>query len=79
MTKRKIRTPLGHELAFDEALQSVTLSSNTLSTVTLDPMKAEISTPTASVTIGKAGNVTITAATKLTLEAPIIEITAASC
>lgn len=78
MTKRKIRTPLGHELDFDEALQSVTLSSNTFSTVTLDPMKAEISTPLAKVSIGKAGDVTITAATKLTLEAPFIEIKATS-
>jgi len=76
LTKRKIRTPLGHELAFDEALQSVTLTSNTMSTVTLDPEKAELSTPTAKVTIGKLGDVTITAATKLTLQAPVIEIKA---
>jgi phage baseplate assembly protein V len=76
VTTRKIRTPLGHELSFDEALQSVTLTSNTMSTVTLDPQKAQLSTPTASVTIGKAGDVTITAATKLTLKAPVIEITA---
>jgi uncharacterized protein involved in type VI secretion and phage assembly len=76
VTKRKIRTPLGHELAFDEALQSVTLSNNTMSTLTLDPLKAEISTPTAKVTIGKLGDVTIKSATKLTLDAPIIEIKA---
>jgi hypothetical protein len=73
---RKIRTPLGHELSFDEAKQAVTLASNTMSTVTLDPTKAELSTPTAAVTIGKLGDVTIKAATKLTLEAPIIEINA---
>ncbi len=74
--KRLIRSPLGHELEFDDALQSVTLKSNLLSTVTLDAEKAKISTPTASVTIGKLGDVTISAATKLTLEAPIIEINA---
>lgn len=78
VTKRKIRTPLGHELTFDEALQSVTLSSNTLSTVTLDPAKAQLSTPLASVTIDKAGGVTITGATKITLDAPVIEIKAGS-
>ena len=78
VTQRKIRTPLGHELSFDEALQSVTLTSNTLSTVTLDPAKAEIGTPAARVTIGKLGDVTITSATKLTLTAPIIEINASS-
>ena len=76
VTKRKIRTPLGHELSFDEALQSVTLTSNMKSTVTLDPEQALLSTPTASVKIGKAGDVTITASTKLTLSAPVIEITA---
>ncbi|MCM5680488.1 phage baseplate assembly protein V [Schlegelella sp. S2-27] len=78
MTKRKIRTPLGHELDFDEATQAVTLSSNTFSTVTLDPTRAEISTPLAKVSIGKGGDVTITATTKLTLEAPVIEIKASS-
>jgi uncharacterized protein involved in type VI secretion and phage assembly len=78
VTKRKIRSPLGHELSFDEVLQSVTLTSNTLSKVTLDPLKAEIGTPAASVTIGKLGDVTITAATKLTLNAPIVEINASS-
>jgi uncharacterized protein involved in type VI secretion and phage assembly len=76
ITTRKIRTPLGHELAFDEALQQVTLTSNTKSTVTLDPEGAELSTPTASVAIGILGDVTITAATKLTLKAPVIEISA---
>jgi len=76
ITKRKIRTPLGHELSFDEAAQSVTLSSNTNSTITLDATKAEISTPSAKITIGKAGDVTITAKTKLTLDAPVIEIKA---
>ena len=76
VTKRKIRTPLGHELVFDEALQSVTLSSNLMSTVTLDAEKAQLSTPLATVTIDKAGGVTITAATKITLEAPVIEIKA---
>jgi uncharacterized protein involved in type VI secretion and phage assembly len=76
VNKRKIRTPLGHELSFDEATQTVTLSSNMLSTITLDATKAEISTPLAKVTIGKAGDVTITAKTKLTLDAPVIEIKA---
>jgi uncharacterized protein involved in type VI secretion and phage assembly len=78
LTKRKIRTPLGHELSFDEATQSVTLSSNTMSTITLDAAKAEISTPAGKVTIGKAGDITISAKTKLTLEAPVVEIKATS-
>ena len=76
VTTRKIRTPLGHELAFDEAQQSVTLTSNTMSKVTLDPTKAEISTPTAKVSVSKDGDVTITAAKTLKLSATIIEISA---
>lgn len=78
VTQRKIRTPLGHELSFDEATQSVTLTSNTLSKVTLDPLKAQLSTPLANVEIGKDGDVTITATTKISLIAPVVEIKAAS-
>lgn len=78
VTQRKIRTPLGHELSFDEASQSVTLTSNTFSKVTLDPLKAELSTPLATVSIGKDGDVTITALTRITLDAPVIEIKATS-
>ncbi len=76
ITKRLVRSPLGHELTFDDLLQKVTLQSNLLSTVTLSADKAELSTPTAKVTVGKAGDVTISAATKLTLDAPVIEINA---
>ncbi|AQH02651.1 hypothetical protein A9R05_27365 [Burkholderia sp. KK1] len=76
VTRRLVRSPLGHELEFDDALQTVTLKSNLLSKVTLAADKAEISTPTASVTVGKLGDVTITAKTKLTLDAPVIEIKA---
>ncbi|BAO90267.1 phage baseplate assembly protein V [Caballeronia cordobensis] len=76
VTRRLVRSPLGHELEFDDALQTVTLKSNLLSKVTLAADKAEISTPTASVTVGKLGDVTITAKTRLTLDAPVIEIKA---
>ncbi|MFM2052573.1 MAG: hypothetical protein RL456_610, partial [Pseudomonadota bacterium] len=76
MTKRLIRTPLGHELSFDEATQTVTLQSNSMATLTLGLDKAELSTPAAKVTVGMAGDVTITAATKLTLDAAVIEIKA---
>jgi uncharacterized protein involved in type VI secretion and phage assembly len=76
VSKRLIRSPLGHELTFDDLLQTVTLKANSQSTVTLSLDKAEISTPTAKVTIGKAGDVTIKAATVLSLEAPVIKIAA---
>lgn len=76
VSKRTIRTPLGHELTFDDALQSVTLTSNSQSTLTLDMEKAQISTPLASVSIGKLGDITIKAQTKLSLEAPVITLKA---
>ena len=41
-------------------------------------LKAELSTDAASVTISQDGNVTITAAQKISLAAPVIEIKAAS-
>ena len=78
VTQRKIRTPSGHELSFDETTQSVTLTSNMRARVTLDPLKAELSTDAATVTISQDGNVTITAAQKISLAAPVIEIKAAS-
>jgi uncharacterized protein involved in type VI secretion and phage assembly len=78
VTQRKIRTPSGHELSFDETTQSVTLTSNMRARVTLDLLKAELSTDAASVTISQDGNVTITAAQKISLAAPVIEIKAAS-
>jgi uncharacterized protein involved in type VI secretion and phage assembly len=76
VTKRKIRTPTGHELVFDDALQLVKLSSNAMTTVTLDLAKAEISTPTATIRLGVDGEIAITANTRLVLDAPVIEIKA---
>jgi len=78
LTKRKIRTPVGHELEFDETAQTVTLTSNLKSTVKLGPKQVEISTPGASITLTMDGQVKITAKTKLTIDAPVIEITAKS-
>jgi phage baseplate assembly protein V len=74
LSKRKIRTPVGHELEFDDLLQKVTLTTNLKTTITLDSQKAEISTPAATVTLGIAGDVSITGKTKITLDAPIVEI-----
>lgn len=76
MFKRKIRTPKGHELEFDDMLQTVTLTSNVKTTLVLDTQKAEISTPGASVSLSLAGEVTIKGALSITLDAPLIEIKA---
>lgn len=74
VNKRKIRTPQGHELEFDDLQQKITLTTPSKTTVVLDAQKAEISTPGASLTIGVAGDVTVTSKTKITLDAPAIEL-----
>jgi uncharacterized protein involved in type VI secretion and phage assembly len=74
LSKRKIRTPVGHELEFDDLLQKVTLTTNLSTTIMLDSQKAQISTPAATITLGVAGDVSITGRTKITLDAPIVEI-----
>jgi len=76
ITKRTIRTPLGQEVSFDEALQSVTIKNTTFNSLTLDAKGASLSVPPAtSVTLGIDGRVTITAITELTLQSNIINIT----
>ena len=81
--KFRIRTPLGHDLEFDDLAQSVTLTTTTEHTVTLTTTGIQISTAkgTAKVTLGTEGQVTINAAkdlsvkaARLTLEAPKIEL-----
>jgi uncharacterized protein involved in type VI secretion and phage assembly len=61
VTKRAIRTPLGHELEFDEALQTVTLKSATQQTVEMSPDSISISATggVASITLGTDGSITI--------------------
>lgn len=75
INKRVIRTPLGQEVAFDEALSSVTIRNTTFNSLTLDLKGAEMSTPLASVTLDVLGNVTITAIKELTLQSNVINIT----
>jgi uncharacterized protein involved in type VI secretion and phage assembly len=74
VTKRTIRTPLGQEISFDEKLQSVTISNTTRNSLALDLKGANLSTPTASITLGVDGSVTITGANSISLKAPTISI-----
>lgn len=61
VTKRAIRTPLGHQLEFDEALQKVTLNSTTKQTVEMSPDAITISTTggTSGITLKTDGSITI--------------------
>jgi phage baseplate assembly protein V len=76
VNKRIIRTPLGHEIEFDDALQSITISTTTQQKITMDPMSIKLSTTggTASVTLDTVGTVSIQAAVSIELKAPSITI-----
>lgn len=80
VNKRIIRTPLGHEIEFDDAVQSITVTTTTQQRITMDPTKIEMATTgnTATVKLDTAGSVTIQAALKLELKAPTISIQAAA-
>jgi phage baseplate assembly protein gpV len=75
VTKRVIRTPLGQEVSFDEAQQSVTISNTIKNSLTLDMKGAALSAALCSVTLDISGSVTITAIKDLTLQSNVINIT----
>jgi uncharacterized protein involved in type VI secretion and phage assembly len=76
VNKRIIRTPLGHEIEFDDALQSITISSTTQQKITIDPLSIKLSTTggTASITLDTVGTISIQAAASIELKAPQIKI-----
>ncbi len=78
LTKRKIRTLTGNEIAIDETTQSITITNSTQQTVTIDPLQIKVSntTGTASLTITTAGTVSIEASTSLELKSAKISIKA---
>jgi uncharacterized protein involved in type VI secretion and phage assembly len=81
-TKRIIRTPLGHEIEFNDVSQSITIKNGRRHTITLGPEKVEIATMdptgqkrTTSLTLDAAkGSVSIEADAAIELKAPSITI-----
>jgi len=76
----RIRTPLGHNLEFDDQGQTVTLTTTTGHTVTVGPTEIRLATDkdTATVSLGADGAVAVKATGALTLEARSIELKAPS-
>lgn len=76
VSKRIIKTPLGHEVEFDDMEQSITITSTTKQKVKLDASGIEVSTTggTAKLSLGTAGDVTLEAKISLTIKAPMISI-----
>jgi uncharacterized protein involved in type VI secretion and phage assembly len=80
-TKRIIRTPLGHEIEFDDVSQSITIKNGRRHTITIGPERVEIATldatgskRTTSLTLDAAGSVSIEADRAIELKAPSITI-----
>jgi uncharacterized protein involved in type VI secretion and phage assembly len=74
VNKRIIRTPAGQEIVFDDLEQSISISNLLQYEMSLGPEPADLSTVGASVSLDIAGNVTITGAVSIMLQAPTITI-----
>jgi len=81
LVKRVIKTGLseglGHEITFDDALQSITITSSTQQKITIDPLKIKIENTagTLSVTLDNASQtVSVQSALKIELKATQISL-----
>lgn len=76
VTKRIIRTPQGHNVEFDDARQSITITSMNRQKITLDPQKIEVAAQdgVTKLTIDEKGNVTLAGAQTITFKAPAIRL-----
>lgn len=77
VNKRIIKTPQGHEIKFDDANGSISITSSDKKQITLTKEHIEIAideNATSAITIDKDGNVTIKAQTSIKLDAPSISI-----
>jgi uncharacterized protein involved in type VI secretion and phage assembly len=74
--KRIIRTPKGQEVEFDDASQSITITSSTKQKITVGPTKVEMTTAEGktSFTLDSVGNVSIRSTRSIELKAPTITI-----
>jgi uncharacterized protein involved in type VI secretion and phage assembly len=81
LIKRVIKTGvaggLGHEIEFDDALQSITITSSTKQQVTIDPLKIELKNTAGSLTISMdnaSQTISIKAALKVEIQATQISL-----
>jgi uncharacterized protein involved in type VI secretion and phage assembly len=76
VTTRMIRTPTGHEILFDDALGSISITSSDQQKITIDPEKVELSTAqgTAVITLGSEGKISLQSTVRINLQAPTISI-----
>ncbi|HVH56187.1 MAG TPA: phage baseplate assembly protein V [Vicinamibacterales bacterium] len=75
--KTGISDALGHEIVFDDALQSIEITSSTKQKITIDPLKIELANTAGTLTItmdNATQSISIQAGLKLELKAPQISI-----
>ena len=80
-TTRKISTPTGHEIAFEELTQSISITTNTQQKIVLDPSGVRINSiggGGTSASFDAQGNITLSATSSINLKAPTINIDAAT-
>ena len=78
--KTGLTASLGHEIEFDDAKQSITITTSTKQKVTLDPTKIEMTNLAGTVSItldNKTQAVKITAVNKIEMQTATFEVTAA--
>jgi phage baseplate assembly protein gpV len=83
LSKRTIKTglteTLGHTLEFDDALQSITITTSTDQKISMDPLSIELTNLAGTVSIkldNTEQSITLTAANKIELDALQISMTA---
>lgn len=85
LTKRVIKTGVvpgvGHEIEFDDAKQSITITTSTKQNIVMDPLKIEVSNLAGSIKItldNTAQSITIQASASIEIKAPNIKIQGAN-
>jgi uncharacterized protein involved in type VI secretion and phage assembly len=85
LSKRIIKTGLagglGHEVEFDDALQTITITSSTKQKITITPLKIEMANMAGTLRIAlsnESQSVSVTAAQKIELTAPQIALSGAT-
>ena len=73
INQRAIRTPEGHEIAFDDKARTITITNPKGAKVTLAPEKIELVIESSTITLQKNGNITLKGET-ITLDAKTIDL-----
>lgn len=80
VNSRVIHTPSGHELSFDDATNTVVIkvmiSTTDSHSISLTPQGVEIALAqdAGKISLDKAGTLTLKASSKITLDAPVVEV-----